>query len=144
MIIVTAIDEDYGHEVYAFHCESELIALLLEGRLLGCGLNVTVQGHVVGTISSEDEIDQAVDNMVVAARGMTRREEAWAAVVPRLPSGWRIDGPAYDPVMRSWQVEAHSPMPSRLSRKRAASIIGVGADENAALLDLAEQLAAQG
>jgi hypothetical protein len=143
MIIVTAIDEENGHEVYAFHCESDLIATYLEGALLACGLNVTVQAHSVRTIGSEDEIDQAVDDMVAAARGMTKREEAWAAVVPRLPSGWRITGPTYDPAMRSWEVEAHSPTPGRLSRKRAASIIGVGSDEAAALLDLAEQLAAR-
>jgi len=71
MIIVTAVDEDDESEVYAFHCGSEMIANLLEAKLIVCGLKVTVQRPFVRSIGSEDEVDQAVDHMVATARRMT-------------------------------------------------------------------------
>jgi hypothetical protein len=75
MIIVTAVDEDDGFEVYAFHCANEMIANFLEGKLIVCGLNVTVQRPFVRMVGSEDEIDQAVDLMIATARPWTRLEE---------------------------------------------------------------------
>ena len=69
MIIVTAVDEDDGNEVYAFNCATHMIANLLEAALIVCGLNVTVQRPFVRAVASDDEIDEVVAHMVATARG---------------------------------------------------------------------------
>ena len=70
------------------------------------------------------------------------REQAWDAIHALLPVGWRVGPPTYDPAARRWEVVAIGP--TRGSRRAAppAYVIGEGADELAALEDLAERLAA--
>jgi hypothetical protein len=72
---------------------------------------------------------------------MTDREARWNAILDRLPPGWRVSPPSYDPGARRWEAVAIGP--SRGSRRSPppAYIIGTGPDELAALRDLARRLA---
>ena len=70
---------------------------------------------------------------------MTDREQAWDAILKRLPAGWRTTKPSYDPGRHVWEAAAIGP---KLGGRRGgppATIIGQGPDELAALRDLADR-----
>lgn len=70
---------------------------------------------------------------------MTEREAAWAAVMDRLPPGWRVGPPTFDPGRHRWEIVARSPKPPG-RRTNPEYVIGEGDDELAALEDLAAKL----
>lgn len=70
---------------------------------------------------------------------MTDRERAWDLVHARLPAGWHVGPPSYDPRRHRWEIVARSPKPPG-RRAVPAYVIGEGEDELAALDNLAERL----
>ena len=72
---------------------------------------------------------------------MTEREATWDAILDRLPRGWRVSQPSYDPGARRWEAVAVGPTRGGRRSPPPAYVIGTGPDELAALRDLAARLA---
>lgn len=68
------------------------------------------------------------------------REQAWDAILTRLPEGWRAGRPSYNPGRRLWDVAAIGPKRGGRHGAPPEIIVGEGPDELAALVDLAERL----
>ena len=67
------------------------------------------------------------------------RERAWDDIHSRLPDGWRVTAPSWDPGRQRWEVVARSPKPvGRLSRPDY--LIADGEDELHALTELSLKL----
>ena len=77
----------------------------------------------------------------VTVAGVSTREELWSLILDRLPPGWRAAQPSYDPGRRLWSIAALGPKRGGRHGPPPESVVGEGADELAALEDLARKLA---
>lgn len=68
------------------------------------------------------------------------RTEAWDAILARLPAGWRVSQPSFDPGRHLWEAVAVGPKVGGRHGPAPATVIGEGTDELGSLQDLAARL----
>jgi hypothetical protein len=87
------------------------------------------------------ESDNELTPAGVRLGGVNDREQAWDAILGRLPPDWRVTAPGYDPGRGRWEAVAIGPKVGDRRGPAPGTVIGEGPDELAALRDLAERLA---
>jgi hypothetical protein len=67
--------------------------------------------------------------------------QAWDTILDRLPPGWRVTAPSYDPGRARWEAVAICPKVGGRRGPAPLTVIGEGPDELSALADPAGRLA---